>query len=638
MTVFSRICFFLISGTFCACLPVTKISAQPEGPVSRAKMALRTAREKHHTAEEISSLNNLAVAYWQQRSYDSARFYTAKALAAGANHRIDSLQGDSWMILGIIEHSQERYAAAMEDYGKSLLFYRQNHQLLKISKAYLNIGKCMKQIARYKDAVTYCLIAARGFERLKDENNLAHTYNSIALCFISLTDYQKAIEYNRKALMIRRKQQDAVLLAQSLNNLGFALKMDHQTDSAIFYLSQSISLYQKKPDSGLLVLPLQNLGSAWGQKGDFAASEAYILRSLRIADQLKMTDEQARGQLDLAALYLAKRLYQKALDAANVSRKIAVQKGLPEVLSEVYDIEMEIYQQEGDFKNAFWQMKNRDSIKDSLFTVAKNKTIEELDIQYQTDQRLKDIAALNTQNSLQRKVVKQQTISITALAAAAILLFVLLVVAYYSFRTKTRANKRIQTLMQDLHHRVKNNLQMLGGLFLMQIESMSDEAAKDALRENETRLASMNLVHHKLYTDDSSSQIEVRQYLTDLMFHIQDAFGRDSGVKINLEIDAFMLDADKAVAIGLIVNELATNSFKYAFSKKGGELYLSLKKVARSKIVLRLGDNGRGIKRSRPAVKASFGLKLVTLMARQLHTELVTETTTPAAYRMEIAL
>ena len=105
---------------------------------------------------------------------------------------------------------------------------------------------------------------------------------------------------------------------------------------------------------------------------------------------------------------------------------------------------------------------------------------------------------------------------------------------------------------------------------------------------------------------------------------------------MRIEVEQIIIEADKAVAIGLIVNELATNAFKYAFDSKPGEIHVQLKYISKSILLLSLCDNGKGIDPIRKKSEASFGLKLVNLMARQLNSTLIVTNNKGAAYQLEI--
>jgi len=347
----------------------------------------------------------------------------------------------------------------------------------------------------------------------------------------------------------------------------------------------------------------------------------------------------AQDNLALARLYILENKFKLALAAINTTEQTAIQLKITGLLMETYDVKYELFVRENDYKQALFFHNKRDKIKDSLFTVAKNRAINELEIKYQTKEKEKDIATLNVQNMLEQKAVKQQKLLIIVLIIAAVLLLLLFIIAYNSFRLKHRKNIRIQTLMKDLHHRVKNNLQILSGLFLMQMESLNDEAARNTLRENEARLTAMNLIHNKLYLDNTTTQIEMQEYLTKLLHHVKDSFGGNNHITLRMELDHILLDADKAVAIGLIVNELATNAFKHAFSGvTGGEIYLALKQQDRSRLLFTLSDTGKGIPAVHKENSQSFGLKLVNLLTRQLSSTLHIKSDKGVSYQMEIAV
>jgi len=304
----------------------------------------------------------------------------------------------------------------------------------------------------------------------------------------------------------------------------------------------------------------------------------------------------------------------------------------------VYNDEYNIYKAAGNFQQALNSLNLKNQLQDSVFSAAKNRAILELEAKYDNRQRLKDITTLNHENGLKDKIVSSQKKFIVTLVLVSLLLLALAVVTYRSYQLKSLANQQVRTLMADLHHRVKNNLQILSGLFTMQIEYLTDEATKNALRENEIRLASMNMIHNKLYANTGNSKIEMRDYLTKLLTHIKESFGgdRERIILLRIDIDTIELEADKAVAIGLIVNELATNSFKYAFKGSGGEIHLKFKQITKSKICLSLQDNGIGLSPANQADPKSFGLKLVQLMARQLDTKLLTDNRNGLHYTMNI--
>ncbi len=605
-----------------------------------AQLAYTYSLKEDNILIELKSLKLIAISYAAGGDFKNAYLFAAKGLKFAQKNKIDSLIGIFWETNGYIDYVRDDYDAAVINYKNAIKFYKKDKLEKKIGNTYLDLGILEQKRSKFETANDYYFKSADKFLKIKDTSDLAGTYNSIALCYVSLKNYQKALQYNKKALTIRKNLNDNALVAQTLNNIGFAFKEQNQPDSSIFYLSECLMMRSHVKDSSILVLTLQNLGSCWKIKGNFQKAESYILRSLTIATNYGMKEELAKGNLDLAELYTAQKRYKEALTAVKITENTAKALKLPELLMNAYAAEFNLYRQQGDYKDALVYDTKRDAIKDTLLTIAKDKAINELEIKYQTNLKEKDIIALNLQNKLQSKTVGEQRASIIALIIAAILLLALFAITYNNFRIKNIANARIQLLMKDLHHRVKNNLQILSSLFTMQIDSLNDENTKNALRENESRLASMNLIHSKLYMDNTTTEIEMQEYLTKLLHHIKGSFGgdRDRNITLNVDIEPLKIEADKAVAVGLIVNELTTNSFKYAFDDTGGEIFLSLKQPSKSKLLLTIGDNGKGMPDAYEKKSSSFGLKLVKLMARQLSSELKVKNDNGTVYKMEIGV
>lgn len=621
-----------------------KASATQSDPslgLNLTKQALQYAIHQGNRVIIVKCLNLESQYYGELKKYDSAKVCAHEALSQAEIYHLDSLKGKSWYTLGMISFSNNNLQQSIVEYNKALVAYKESHQTAGVGTSYLGIGISEQGLTNYSSSIGHYLQAADIFQNLGDEMYLAYTFNSIADCFNELSKYGETLEYNKKALFIRRKLKDEQGISQSLNNIGFLYYKLQKADSAIYYLSRSLEIIKNDKDSSGFVLTLQDIGAAYKIKGEFKKAEKYSLRAQNIASNYGMEKELAGGNADLAEIYTGQKDYAKALQHVNTAIDTARKLNLTELLLKAYTIKYTIYKKTGDYKNAVVYGDKRAQLNDSLFTISANRAITEMATKYKTAQTEKDRDAYKVRSQLQQKIVSQQTKYIVVLSIAAVLLAALFVIAYNNFRKKNKANKRIQTLMQDLHHRVKNNLQILSGLFTMQIDNLSDENTKNALRENEARLTSMNLIHNKLYLDNTTTKIEMNDYLTKLLNHIKDSFGgyKQNEINLRIEVSNIMLEADKAVAIGLIANELTTNAFKYAFNGQvHGEIHLALQLVEKSKILLTLGDNGVGLKAENKDKAPSFGLKLVNLMARQLNSTLVVNNNNGVFYQMEISI
>lgn len=251
---------------------------------------------------------------------------------------------------------------------------------------------------------------------------------------------------------------------------------------------------------------------------------------------------------------------------------------------------------------------------DRLQFFFENNNVRVSELQEEFNVQLKD-AQIDSQEDLIAS--KNQFLwTLSGFLIATLLLTLALVFAFRSIRKK---NDKIETLMRELHHRVKNNLQVISSLLGLQSMKLEDEVAKKAVTEGKGRIRAMALIHQKLYQNEEVTILNVREYLSNLIEEIAQAYGHVQGDHIQLNIEEADFDADQALSIGLIVNELVSNAFKYAFSNSEQALLtVNLHKVEQD-FILQVSDNGPGLPDGFDLAKAeSFGMKLVHLLVRQL--------------------
>ncbi len=173
-------------------------------------------------------------------------------------------------------------------------------------------------------------------------------------------------------------------------------------------------------------------------------------------------------------------------------------------------------------------------------------------------------------------------------------------------------------LLQEIHHRVKNNLQVIASLINLQCDQINDDAARAALMVCRTRVQTIALVHEQLYSSRDYACIPFAAYATQLARNIFAASGADDRIALTFDISPVSLTVDKAVPCGLILNELLTNTIKHAFpgSKTGAvEVHLSCHD---GEVVLVVSDNGVGSASVPSPNSTSLGLQLVSTLASQL--------------------
>ena len=308
-----------------------------------------------------------------------------------------------------------------------------------------------------------------------------------------------------------------------------------------------------------------------------------------------------------------------------------------------YHLKADYYLGTGDVGKAAIYLKRYSKGKDSLEKIVMDKQLlgqyAAFDLDQETKRELeqqRDDLERNATEILEREKIIY--LSIVALLFS-LLCVVALIVAYLkSVRNKKLIEDQKQiiedslvekdSLLKEIHHRVKNNLQMVSSLLSLQSKNTRSRAAINALEEGQRRVKAMALIHQKLYQNDDLSVIEMQEYIESLVASIHSVFKKE-GYQTNIHIDAerTRLDVDRAIPIGLILNELVSNSFKYAFAEnKEGNIYITLQNKG-EEYEFEYKDDGKGLPDDFEQTSiGSMGLRLIRRLANQLRSNLQIDT------------
>jgi len=332
--------------------------------------------------------------------------------------------------------------------------------------------------------------------------------------------------------------------------------------------------------------------------------------------------------------------YQKARELLNTKEEITKQLGSKfntRIIN--FKLWLALDTARKDFKSATRHLLKINDINDSLFNETQTRQLKEMEVQYQTERKENEnnlqkqkILTLSEQQKLQHAELKTADITrnVTLICALCIIIIAGLIYRQYVITRKNNAviegkNKRLELLLnendwliKEVHHRVKNNLQIITSLLNSQSAYLEDGAALDAILKSKGRVESISLIHQKLYRTENQSSIYMPDYVQDLVQYLKDSFVEDQSVLFDLSIGPIDLDVSDAVPIGLIINESVTNSIKHAFTNKGeNTIKITLEKT-QADLLLIIRDNGKGFNSNGLKDNNSFGLLLINGLADEL--------------------
>jgi two-component sensor histidine kinase len=181
------------------------------------------------------------------------------------------------------------------------------------------------------------------------------------------------------------------------------------------------------------------------------------------------------------------------------------------------------------------------------------------------------------------------------------------------------SNQRLQALLREVNHRVANSLQLVSAFVHLQAAALDDEAARAALRDTQRRIEAIGQVHRRLYTSDDVQTVDIAAYLAGLLSELEDGGAGALGARLRLTAEPIRMSTDRAVSLGVIVNELITNACKYAYAPgEQGEVRVILAKDGDHGLRLTVEDDGRGLAPGEVARGTGLGAKVIRAMAESL--------------------
>lgn len=311
-------------------------------------------------------------------------------------------------------------------------------------------------------------------------------------------------------------------------------------------------------------------------------------------------------------------------------------------LSEIYD-QLGHKPEADSLKEAILAFQNSDSLQEvdlnevfpSFFNRGKNKRsktlIKDAAKDWQAEKNELLLKQLETENALKKTQLKFQKLGLISAISIAILIALIALMVYRKNR-KIREQKIVieaslsekETLLREIHHRVKNNLQVISSLLRIQSHQTNDEAAIQALNEGQARVQTMSLIHQDLYNMEGLKGIEMKSYLERLSENLFRTYNiSQDRIQMTTNVQSINLDVDTVIPLGLIINELITNALKYAFpGKKEGVVKLTLEEVD-NHLILSVEDNGLGgLKTDVLNDSSGFGYEIIQAFADKMEATL----------------
>ncbi len=504
----------------------------------------------------------------------------------------------------------------------------QSHTLTDKAMAYYYKGN-------YELALRNHLVALQLRNELGNNKFIAMSYLNIGLVYRSRKDYINAINFYKKSYELKETIKDEKGMLNCLINIGAAYQTNGQFDSAYYYGLKGLQQAKKINAAADIIASKENIAASLVNLS--RPDEA--LRYLQEADRERPADDNKKHLLThyetYGDLYLQKNNLPQAIESFQKGLELAKSNNRMEAAEVFYRKLASSFYKQGNYQLAYDFSDKGNAISDTLLNEQNSRQINEMSAVYETAEKENRIEKLNTANTISTANAKQRSSERNYFIVLSVLLLGLAAVAYKAFVNNKNKKEQLnvqnkiiekslaekEVLLREIHHRVKNNLQIVSSLLSLQSNFIKDEQALDAVKESRNRVQSMSLIHQNLYQDENLTGINVQHYIEALADNLFSSYNiHKDNIKLVKEIELINLDVDTVIPIGLILNELITNCLKYAFTNKNeGVIKVSLKKQ-NNILYLSVYDNGKGLPEDFvPGAKKSFGHKMINAFLQKLN-------------------
>lgn len=517
---------------------------------------------------------------------------------------------------------------------------------------YINKHLAFLRLNRQEEALDILLKGLKIAEVNQDNAGIRKIYSRLAELHESNGEKEK--QYN--ALMISKsylkESQNKFDIANMDQALGrYHLQEDHY-DSAMYYAQKSYEMFLSNGLTEDMGTSLSLMGNIEFKKENYPKALQYYQKALESL-RTEQTQSYAGFLFNIGYTYHKVGDFSQALGFMEKSLEIRKQINHHSGLRDSYQGMAEVYESRGDFRKAFDYLTLFHAFKDSISNEARGQLLAEIETRYETEKKDQAIAVLEQQNEIQSlRAQTQQTQIYLSLGG----LFLLVGLTGLFFRQSSirkrnnilleaknkeiaKQNAERELLLKEIHHRVKNNLQIISSLLSMQTRSLKDDKAKDAMKESQSRVKTMALIHEKLYQYENLAKINMKEYMQQLSDFLTQTYRSEKQIHVNIDAEDINLDMDMAIPLGLITNELLSNSLKYAFQdKEGGEIYITFTEPEPGIYKLLVRDSGKGLDDNLDIENTkSLGLKLVRTLTRQINGNLKISSNPGATFEIDFS-
>lgn len=513
--------------------------------------------------------------------------------------------------------------------GEALQLAEQRQDSNQIASVYKASGRLANQQNNYPQALRQYQLALAYFTR---PDSIHQLYVYMGNTYQHTLDVDHARFYYRKIIDASAPKASLVNLSQAYGGLANLADQRHDAQQALFYNKKAQAIFRRLGLWDGYYNKLVNIAFNYSDLHRPELSIRLYQQCMKYAQAIKTQNrtDKAFERHFVTAIYdgipyplIQLNRFKLAEYYARQALVYGRQDNGYQLLHQmwVYDALTLLYEKQRKFRQALGAHKQWAIYRDSIQNQVRSQKFAELETRYQTKEKETQIRQLDALNAYQ---TRQLWVGLAGLLVLSGLLSIMVWQNKRIQRSRTKIQQQsdeLRVMMKELHHRVKNNLAIVTGLLNLQLSRLKDPVARQAMLASQQRVQAMALIHQRLYLTDRITQVNMHEYLVDLTQGLIQSYGYNGAtLALTLAIDQRDLEADTAIPLGLIANEVITNALKHAYQDhERPELRVAFSVT--HELTLEIEDNGPGTEAANwhpGADRSSFGKQLIGLLSDQL--------------------
>jgi two-component system, sensor histidine kinase PdtaS len=601
-------------------------------------LMIKLGQEKVDTAK-VNLLNQIAY-FYQNSNIDSSFKYAKESSELATAIGFSTGYCLSCNITGGNFYMKSDYDNALVYFKKALLCYQKLNDKEWLPKIYTNLADVYLQQGKFNESAALYFGSLKIVESTGNQENLYKSYFALGTFYLKYNKMQQAKKYVNKAYDIAIALNKPDWIVRCLNNIGTIHFDQEDFDAALNFYYQALDINKEIGSERGIAFNYGNIANVYNYQGKFKESFQKLSEAKEIFQKLGEQKYALVANYNIGNLLYNNQKYGEAIKYLTTAVDGAIKLKEENLVLQMSKKLSETYAKNGDFSNAYRINMLKDSLNNKISTERNLELMEELEKKYETEKQEKELAQLRQEAIGLELAKKEQENERNYMVMG---LMVLGGTGFYfgkKARQKTRASKILETavkertaeletqngkmilLLKEVHHRVKNNLQLITSILNLQLSYEPDITAEQLADKWKNKIKCMALIHDRLINTNKIDKLPTKEYFSDLLNHIK-------GIHFSLEVDFQMdieehhLQIDSLVPCGLIFNEVVSNALKHNFMNgKKGLVKINFEKKG-NLYHLVVSDNGIGLSEGFDVDNlSSMGLNLVTGLVDQLSGEI----------------